>query len=882
MVIAILLQLCVTVLAGALLGFAIYKRNIPRSHNYTYLAFVCFIYCLSYYIKLTATDLPVALLGDMLQRACIPLIAVLYYFYAREYHNRSFRRFPFIALILAYPLFNVLLLLLSIPFSTLSPYENLVFIAEPIPQILCDRTPLFIINMVYSVIFIIMGFGVTVRNLMDSSIADRKESIVFYLASFLPAFAFTYRALGLSWGGFDISPLCLLSGLGIIGYHVIKVRLGSWMQLARDMVLENINDGFVVLDTSNHFIDANAMALSYFPELNQISKGTSITDVPHFPVHLLSSDKTTCEFSINTGGKMRHLRASHSAIHFQGNAVGTCIMIYDITAISELIFEIENLMQAVRVGYLSQRADPSAFSSEYTQILQGVNNTLDLVTRYFDAVPQAIAFLSPEGQARSYNKSMEYFFTMHYFDAGSSFLAQALLNNPTASLRELTKETGTYSTGISLLDRTETVRNYTLSILPVQGSAETFGTDDLCYILLLNDTTVLTRAKNEAEKASQAKGDFLSRMSHEIRTPMNAITGMTQIAISARDTDKMRECLYKIEDSSEHLLGIINDILDFSKIESGKLTLDRALFSLRRDISFVEDMLRPRTAEKKLNFNVVIENITHDGIWSDSLRLNQVLINLLSNAIKFTGEGGQIDLIVNQESFRDGHGIYRFTVKDTGIGIDPTHAKKLFTPFEQADNSVSRKYGGTGLGLAISKSIVELMGGTIILKSVPGNGSTFTFTVHTKAQEAAVENLADGTQAHQPLQAMVFPHKRALIVDDIEINREILVELLGDTQIDIDTAENGLDALEKYTNHPAGYYNIILMDMQMPVMDGCTATSRIRASGRGDCNDIKIVAMTANVMREDIQKAFDSGMNGHLAKPISMDDVYKTLSEMLA
>jgi CheY-like chemotaxis protein len=379
------------------------------------------------------------------------------------------------------------------------------------------------------------------------------------------------------------------------------------------------------------------------------------------------------------------------------------------------------------------------------------------------------------------------------------------------------------------------------------------------------------------ERMSHAKNDFLSNMSHEIRTPMSAIIGMTEIAKNADDRERIDFCLQKIEDNSKHLVGVINDILDFSKIESGKLVLDEELFSLSKDMDFVVEMFRSKVEEKNITLNLKMKNIRHDGIISDSLRLNQVLINLISNAVKFTDAGGRIDLEVSEIMYLNGDSVYAFSVSDTGIGIEPEQAKKLFTAFVQANASTTKKYGGTGLGLVISKSIVERMGGEIDLESTPGEGTTFSFTIRVSSQESVgdIENAEDENYTPD------LSSKHLLIVDDIEINLIIALELLKETGIDMETAADGKEAFLKYMQSPVGYYDMIFMDMQMPVMNGCDSTEAIRASGREDADSIKIVAVTANVMRDDIKRAYDSGMNAHIGKPIDFNEAYKVMGSLL-
>ncbi|MDR0313119.1 MAG: response regulator, partial [Treponema sp.] len=391
------------------------------------------------------------------------------------------------------------------------------------------------------------------------------------------------------------------------------------------------------------------------------------------------------------------------------------------------------------------------------------------------------------------------------------------------------------------------------------------------------------------EAASHAKSDFLSRMSHEIRTPMNAVIGMTQIARSSTDMQKILSCLEQVENSSNHLLGVINDILDFSKIESGKMILDLTEFSITADLDFVISMMHPKAQEKNITINLLVDNIKNDSLYADSLRLNQVLINLLSNAIKFSPPGSEIQVNARELGSEDGLSIYSFEVIDHGIGISEYQASKLFRPFEQADGGITRNYGGTGLGLAISKNLVEMMGGKISLDSKEGEGSCFSFTIHCPSKPT-LEERAETDTASTENPSFDFAGKRCLVVDDIEINREIILELLSDTNLVLETAENGREAMEKFKSREEGYFDIILMDMQMPIMDGCSATREIRAiedkrsaaHGKPETKKtVPIIAMTANVMQEDIQIALDSGMNAHLAKPIELEVALRTIQEQL-
>jgi CheY-like chemotaxis protein len=367
---------------------------------------------------------------------------------------------------------------------------------------------------------------------------------------------------------------------------------------------------------------------------------------------------------------------------------------------------------------------------------------------------------------------------------------------------------------------------------------------------------------------------------------MNAVIGMTEIAKRTDDIEKIRNCLDQVESSSTHLLGVINDILDLSKMESGRLLLNISEFSLAVNLDFILSMMLPKARERNIEIIISADNINNDCLLTDSLRLNQVLLNLLSNAVKFSHEGSDVFLNVRELGSKAGISIYSFEVIDSGIGISEYQASKLFRPFEQGDGSITRNYGGTGLGLVISKSLVEMMGGKITLDSEEGKGSKFAFTISCEAKPKC-ERHADGKIISPNLEKYDFSGKRCLVVDDIEINREIIMELLSSTNIIIETAGNGQEAVDKFRLKGEGYFDIILMDMQMPVMDGCTATERIRriesewAQNNNGLEKIAIVAMTANVLQEDVEKAVAAGMNAHLGKPIEIEITLKTMRELI-
>jgi len=422
------------------------------------------------------------------------------------------------------------------------------------------------------------------------------------------------------------------------------------------------------------------------------------------------------------------------------------------------------------------------------------------------------------------------------------------------------------------------LRDYTIYVTPMLFNGE----KPVGAMVSFHDATEIRQAQREAERArekaeqfTKSKSEFLARMSHEIRTPMNAIIGMTAIGMAAKGIDKKDDSFHKINDASKHLLGIINDVLDLSKIEANKFELSYSEFNFHEMMDHVISITGMRVTEKEQSLVIDVDSGIPPVIESDEQHLAQVITNLLSNASKFTPKNGTITLRAESVAALDSSCTIRFTVKDTGIGIAKEQQSRLFIPFEQADGSISRIFGGTGLGLSISKRIVELMDGRIWIESELGKGASFIFeiTVHAREGSATAEKPQMDTQDIKG----IFRGHRVLIAEDVDINREIISSILEDTGIDIDFAVNGLQAVECFMAAPKDY-TLILMDIHMPEMDGYAATRAIRSAG----HDIPIIAMTANVFREDIERCLESGMNGHLGKPVDIGEVISTIKTCLS
>ncbi len=410
-----------------------------------------------------------------------------------------------------------------------------------------------------------------------------------------------------------------------------------------------------------------------------------------------------------------------------------------------------------------------------------------------------------------------------------------------------------------------------------------YGKD--CIVIAHKDVTMeslqeikLKNAANKEKEANRLKSHFIMNMNHEIKTPMNAIVGITNIAKGTQDVEKLAECMEQIESATRHLKGIVDDVLDYAQIEDGNLVLKPEEAGLRETIGSIVEMFQGEAKKQQVSIEIDLEKITHNNVLVDGSRLGQVVMNLLSNGIKFSKAEGHVVISVEEELHKDGKSTYVFKIKDDGIGIEESKLSRLFKPFEQSDDSITRKYGGAGLGLVISKDIVRLMNGEIGVESVFGEGTTFTFTICVPVvkdkEEAELKNL----ELDAPLD---FSTMRVLVVDDVQINRMIAGKLFESQGFSIDEAENGEEAVNKLKDAAEGDYDLILMDIQMPVMDGCTATKEIRKLPESWKANIPIIAISAYAAPDGEDLSRDAGIDAFVEKPFDLKSVLELVERII-
>ena len=396
----------------------------------------------------------------------------------------------------------------------------------------------------------------------------------------------------------------------------------------------------------------------------------------------------------------------------------------------------------------------------------------------------------------------------------------------------------------------------------------------------LKQKELLEKALCAAKQASVAKKVFLQNMSHDIRTPMNAVLGFTNLAIQAGgDTEKTQDYLSKIKISGNHLLGIVNEVLEISRIESGQTKLDESVWSIADIVRETDIIIRDQALAKKQEFSIDIWQVQDMYIYCDKLRVKEILVNLLGNAVNYTQTGGSISLrIIQKPCEKENFGNYEIHVKDNGCGMSEEFLQKIFEPFERQANSTISGIQGTGLGMTIIKGFVDAMGGTIDIKSEENKGTEIIVRLCQRIAEAPEKSEEQKTISCSP---ELFAGKRVLLVEDNSMNREIATAILEEAGFKVDTAENGAIAVEKVTYYPEGFYDVILMDIQMPVMDGYTATRKIRSLENKAIAKIPIITVSANAFDEDRQTSLEAGMNGHLAKPIVVDELLEVLGGIL-
>ena len=390
---------------------------------------------------------------------------------------------------------------------------------------------------------------------------------------------------------------------------------------------------------------------------------------------------------------------------------------------------------------------------------------------------------------------------------------------------------------------------------------------------------LLMNAAEEADAANKAKSAFLLSMSHDIRTPMNAIIGFTNIALHQNTVSDIHDSLEKVQQSSNHLLSLLNDVLDFSRIESGKVTISPEPVDMTQLADNVQAIMNGLLYNRDLQFEVHRENLKNPYVLADVVRIREVLVNLLGNAVKFTKDGGAITLDISSYPGADEkHIIIRYVVRDNGIGMSEEFQKKLFDPFSQEDDANARtQYKGTGLGMAITKKYVDMMGGSIAVESKKGVGATFTVEIPLELPEQVIPS-EQKQHLHRDLTGI-----HVLMAEDNDLNAELATIMLEDAGMTVTRASDGKEVVDLFKNHPRGTYDLILMDIMMPNMDGHQAAKAIRALGieRSDAVTIPIIALSANAFIDDIQESLDSGMNDHISKPINIEELIDTITKYI-
>ncbi len=548
-------------------------------------------------------------------------------------------------------------------------------------------------------------------------------------------------------------------------------------------------------------------------------------------------------------------------------------------------FSIAGLLLMLPLTFACFSAVNERLSSDLQRTLADQESREEEIRHILNSVPAEIAVLSAGGQlvlanrlfAERIGRTPDQIASIVDWWLASSSSASHVISHDTHRGVEcrtrVVADAGGRSNEAEILCLDGQLRTYQMSCNILNGKG----------LMVLADVTLHKRAelslygaKKEAERAARTKSQFLANMSHEIRTPMNAIIGLSELGMQMRAAPPVDDYLSKIFGTASGLLGIINDLLDFSKIEAGKLHIENVSFDLAALVKRQVDLLAPKAAQKQLALEVRIAKDVPSRVSGDPLRIGQVLANLLSNAIKFTPHGS-VNVSISAKDSGNGQAVVRFVIKDTGIGISPEHQKLLYQPFTQADGSTTREYGGTGLGLAICKQLVQMMGGEIDCDSTLGHGSTFSFQIQFGVP-AATSAAYQSIELAMPTRPEVLAGASVLLVEDNPVNQLVAREVLRRAQLQVTVASHGAEAVSILQASPDGF-DAVLMDVQMPTMDGYEATQRIR-------NDLKmeslpIIAMTAHVFEIEKQRCLDAGMNAHIAKPFHSDTVLGVLSRWI-
>jgi len=532
----------------------------------------------------------------------------------------------------------------------------------------------------------------------------------------------------------------------------------------------------------------------------------------------------------------------------------------------EMLNNNDALFEAAMSGRLDARSNPASLNGLFAQAASKINDTLDGIGSDFDSIPSCLAILNAEYDIVFTNIQ----FKRTFIDVSDQTIYRTILeageeediNDLKARLAK-NLEQGEFSS-LVWFDLPESRR--CLSCLCSRRADR--GGENNGAVIVAADATELVKAKDNALSANKAKSAFLSRVSHELRTPLNVILSMAKLGLNDKNLDESRERFNKIVTSSSHLSNIINDVLEMSRMESGKTEIKREPMRLKRAVEECVELLSLRAEESGIALVSSIDATLPETLVGDEFRIRQILINLLSNAVKFTTEG-KVSLDVAVIERDTDKCTVRFLVADTGIGMSEEFLKKIFTPFEQEDSFLSRRYVGSGLGLSISYNLAALMGGGMTVKSKLGEGSRFEFTIPFDIAQAPADEI-NGEDESVENTKISLQEKRILLADDIDVNRMIVIEIFADTGADLEEVCDGEEVVQKFLKSPVGYYDCILMDIQMPKIDGYTAAAGIRKSDRAD-NNIPIIAMTANALKEDIDYARSAGMNDHIAKPIDFD-----------